>query len=39
MLASKMGRKDVILLPAQRGANLDLINAVSVHKCMLYYKA
>ena len=31
MLAAKMGRKDVTLILAQRGANLDLVNAVSVH--------
>ena len=37
MLATKKGHKDVILLLAQKGANLDLVNAVSVHKHILRY--
>ena len=39
MLAAKKGHKDVILTLTQRGAKLDLVNAVSVHEHMLYYKA
>ena len=39
MLAARNGHKDVILTLIQRGANLDLVNAVSVHVHMLYYKA
>ena len=38
MLAAKRGHKDVILILMQRGANLDLFNAVSVHDHMLYLK-
>ena len=30
MLAAANGHKDVILILIQRGANLDLVNAVSV---------
>ena len=37
MLAAKRGCKDVTLILTQRGANIDLVNAVSVR--MLYYKA
>ena len=36
MLGVKNGHKDVVLLLAQKGANLDLINNVSVHVHMLY---
>ena len=39
MLAATNGHKDVVLILIQRGANLDLVNAVSVHVHMLYYKA
>ena len=39
MLAACNGHKDVILTLIQRGANLDLVDAVSVHIQMLYYKA
>ena len=38
MLAAKMGCKDVILILVQRGANLNLVNAVSVQEHMLYYE-
>ena len=31
MLAAENGHKDVVLLLAQRRANLNLVNAVSVH--------
>ena len=37
MLAASNGHKDVILTLIQRGANLDLVNAVSVHVHMLYH--
>ena len=37
MLAASNGHKDMILTLIQRGANLDLVNAVSVHVHMLYY--
>ena len=39
MLAARNGHKDVLLTLIQRGANLDLVNTVSVHLRMLYYKA
>ena len=39
MLAVSNGHKDVISTLIQRGANLDLVDAVSVHVHMLYYKA
>ena len=35
MLAANNGHKDVILKLTQRGANLDLVNSVSVHVDML----
>ena len=31
MLAAKNGHKDVILILAQKGADLDLVNSVSVY--------
>ena len=31
MLAAENGHKDVVLILAQKGANLDLVNRVSVH--------
>ena len=31
MLAAKNGHKDVILILTQRGASLNLVDAVSVH--------
>ena len=39
MLAANNGYKDMILTLIQRGANLDLVNAVSVHVHILYYIA
>ena len=33
MLATKKGHKDVVLILAQKGANLDLVNKVSVYVC------
>ena len=38
MLAARNGCKDVILTLLQRGANLDIVDTVSVHLHMLYYK-
>ena len=38
ILAAKKGHKDVILMLTQRGANLDLVNSVSVHEHILDYK-
>ena len=31
MLAAKNGHKDVVLILAQKGANLNLVDKVSVH--------
>ena len=31
MLAAREGHKDVVLTLAQRGANLDLVDAVSIY--------
>ena len=39
MLAAKNGHKDVVLILAQKGANLDFVNRVSVHVHMLYEKS
>ena len=39
MLAADNGHKDVILILIQRGANLDLVDAVSIHVHMLHHKA
>ena len=36
MLAAENGHKDVVLFLTQKGANLDLVNEVSVHVYMLY---
>ena len=36
MLAAENGHKDVVLILAQKGANLDLIDNVSVCVHMLY---
>ena len=33
MLAAEKGHKDVVLLLTQKGANLDLVNGVSVYVC------
>ena len=38
MLAAENGNKDVVLILTQKGANLDLVNQVSVHADMLYEK-
>ena len=38
MLAAENGHKDVVLFLTQKGANLNLINEVSVHVHMLYEK-
>ena len=35
MLAADNGHKDVILILIQRGANLDLVDAVNIHVNML----
>ena len=37
MLAEKNGHKDVFLILTQRGANLNLVDGISVHVDMLYY--
>ena len=39
MLAAFNGHKDVILTLTQSGANLDLVDTVSVHVNILYYIA
>ena len=39
MLAAHNGHKDVNLTLIQRGALLDLVDTVSVHLHMFYYKA
>ena len=36
MLAAKNGNKDVVFFLAEKGANLNLVNKVSVHVRMLY---
>ena len=36
MLASKNGHKDVVLTLTQKGADLDIVNKVSVNVHMLY---
>ena len=33
MFATKKGHKDVVLILTQKGANLDLVNRVSVYVC------
>ena len=38
MLAAKNGHKDVVLILAQKGANLNLVDKVSVHVHTLYEK-
>ena len=38
MLAAKNGHKDVVLILAQKGANLNLFDRVSIHVHMLYEK-
>ena len=39
MLAASNGNKDVIWILIERGANLDVVDAVSVYVHMLYYKS
>ena len=36
MLAAKNGHKDVVLILIQKGADLNLVDNVSVHVHMLY---
>ena len=36
MLAAENGHKDVVFILTQKGANLDLVDKVSVHVHMLY---
>ena len=36
MLAAMNGHKDVVLILTHKGANLDIVNEVSVHVYMLY---
>ena len=36
MLAVKNGHKDVVFILTEKGANLNLVNKVSVHVHMLY---
>ena len=38
MLAAKNRHKDVVLILTQKGANLNIVNRVSVHVRMLYDK-
>ena len=38
MLAAENGHKDVVFILTQKGANLDLLDKVSVHVYMLYLK-
>ena len=38
MLAADNGHKDVVVFLTQKGANLDLVDKVSVHVHMLYEK-
>ena len=38
MLAASNGHKDVVLILIQSGANLDLVDPVSVPVHVLYYK-
>ena len=39
MLAAMNGHKDVVLILTQKGANLNVVNTVSVHVHMLYDKS
>ena len=39
MLAADKGHKDVVLILTQRGANLNVVDAVSVHVHKIHYKA
>ena len=38
MLAAENGHEDVVLILTLKGANLDLVNEVSIHVHMLYEK-
>ena len=38
MLAAEKGHKEIVLILTQKGANLDLVNKVSVNVYMLYDK-
>ena len=38
MLAAEKGHKDVVLVLTKKGANLDLVNKVSVYVHILYEK-
>ena len=38
MLAAENRHHDVVLILTQKGANLDLVNKVSVHAHMVYEK-
>ena len=38
MLAAKKGHKDVVSVLTNKGANLEIVNAVSVLVHILYYK-
>ena len=38
MLAAENGHEDIVLILTQKGANVDLVNEVSVHVHMLYEK-
>ena len=37
MLAAENGHKDVVLILTQKGANLDLVNKVSVHTVLFCF--
>ena len=39
MLAAKNGHKDVVLILTEKGANLNLVDKVSVRVHMLYQKS
>ena len=39
MLAAENGHKDVVFILAEEGANLDLVDKVSVHVHVLYKKS
>ena len=39
MLAAMKGHKDVVLILTQKGANLNVVNKVSVYVRMLYDKS
>ena len=39
MLAAMNGHKDVVMILTHKGANLNIVNEVSVHVYMLYDKS